>query len=152
MRNCLTPKNLKMCHPILVTLSQSSRENATPSSGTSPLASYEEVLPPPRRDRYPWVAVFYKFACWPGGLAAFLGNGSDSTLKTPETWKGCKCNRARTKTTCNLKWDHFEILERGRSDTKITETLLIRDLEPSLNENVFYKQILLPYVIFCLFN
>ena len=43
-----------MCDPILVTLlkmqphySQSSRENATPSSGTSPVASYKEV-PPPR--------------------------------------------------------------------------------------------------------
>ena len=46
------PKNQKMCDPILVTLlkmrlhySQSSRENATPSSGTSPLASYKEVPP-----------------------------------------------------------------------------------------------------------
>ena len=42
-----------MCDPILVTLlkmqphsSQPSRENATPSSGTSPLASYKEVTPP----------------------------------------------------------------------------------------------------------
>ena len=42
-----------MCEPILVTqlkmqphYSQSSRENATPSSGTSPSASYKEVLPP----------------------------------------------------------------------------------------------------------
>ena len=41
MKNCLTPENVR---PILVTLlkmrphdSQSSRENATPSSGTSPL-------------------------------------------------------------------------------------------------------------------
>ena len=48
------PKNPKMCDPILVTLlkmqphySQSSRENATPSSGTSPLASHKEVPPPP---------------------------------------------------------------------------------------------------------
>ena len=47
------PKNQKLCDPILATLlkmrprySQSSRENATPSSGTSPLASYKEVLPP----------------------------------------------------------------------------------------------------------
>ena len=47
------PKNLKMCDPILVTLlkmqphsSQSSRKNATPSSGTSPLASYKEVPSP----------------------------------------------------------------------------------------------------------
>ena len=54
MKNCLTPKHPKMCDPILVTLlkmrphySQSSRENATPSSGTSPLASYKKV-PPPR--------------------------------------------------------------------------------------------------------
>ena len=43
-----------MCDPILAPLlkmrphySQSSRENATPSSGTSPLASYKEVSPPP---------------------------------------------------------------------------------------------------------
>ena len=44
-----------MCDPeILVTLlkmqphyGQSSRENATPSSGTSPVASYKEVPPPP---------------------------------------------------------------------------------------------------------
>ena len=49
------PKNPNMCDPIVVTLlkmqphsSQSSRENATPSSGTSPLASYEGVPPPPR--------------------------------------------------------------------------------------------------------
>ena len=42
-----------MCDPILVTLlkmgrhySQSSRENATPSSGTSPLGSYKEAPPP----------------------------------------------------------------------------------------------------------
>ena len=48
------PKNQIMCAPILVTLvkmrphySHSSRENVTPSSGTSPLASYEEVPRPP---------------------------------------------------------------------------------------------------------
>ena len=46
------PQNQKMCDPILITLlkmqphySQSSRKDATPSSGTSPLASYEEVSP-----------------------------------------------------------------------------------------------------------
>ena len=45
-----------MCHPILVTLlkmrphySQSRRKNATPSSGTSPLASNKEVSSPPPR-------------------------------------------------------------------------------------------------------
>ena len=54
MKNCLSPKNPKICDPILVTLlkirphfSQSGRENAAPSSGTSPLASYEEVPPLP---------------------------------------------------------------------------------------------------------
>ena len=46
------PKNPKMCDPILLTLlktrphySKSSLENATPSSGTSPSASYKEVTP-----------------------------------------------------------------------------------------------------------
>ena len=45
-------KNQKMCDPILVTLlkmpphdSESSRENATPSSETSPLTSYKEAPP-----------------------------------------------------------------------------------------------------------
>ena len=47
------PKNPKMCDPILVTLlevrpyySQSSRENVTPSSDTSLLASYKAVPSP----------------------------------------------------------------------------------------------------------
>ena len=47
------PKNQILCDPILVTLlkmrphySHSSRENATPSSGTSPLASYKGVPSP----------------------------------------------------------------------------------------------------------
>ena len=66
MKNCLTPKNLKMCDPILVTLlkmrlhySQSSRENATPSGGTSPLASYKEVFPPPNRVNWPEVSIVW---------------------------------------------------------------------------------------------
>ena len=43
-----------------------------------------------------------------------------------------------TSTGQKMKWDHFEILAlRGQSNTrcKIKETLLIRDLGPSLNEN-----------------
>ena len=55
MKNCLTKKNPKMSVPILVTLlkmrphySQSRHENVTPSSGTSPLASYKEVPCPPQ--------------------------------------------------------------------------------------------------------
>ena len=41
MKNCLTPKNPKMCDPT----SGNSIENATPSRGTSLLASIKEVLP-----------------------------------------------------------------------------------------------------------
>ena len=51
MKNCRTPKNPKMCDPILVTqllkmqphYSQSGSENATPSGCTFPSASYKEV-------------------------------------------------------------------------------------------------------------
>ena len=37
-----------------------------------------------------------------------------------------------TATGHNVKWDHFEILAKGRSDThcKIKETLLIQELKP----------------------
>ena len=43
-----------------------------------------------------------------------------------------------TSTGHNLKWDHFDILAKGRSDThcKIKETLLIRELKPTLNDTV----------------
>ena len=37
-----------------------------------------------------------------------------------------------------LKWDHFGILAKGRSDNhcKIKETLLIQELKPTLNDTV----------------
>jgi len=43
-----------------------------------------------------------------------------------------------TSTGHNFKWDHFDILTKGRTDThcKIKETLLIRELKPTLNDNV----------------
>ena len=43
-----------------------------------------------------------------------------------------------TSTGHHFKWDHFDIIARGRSDIhcKIKETLLIRDLKPAVNENV----------------
>ena len=41
-------------------------------------------------------------------------------------------------TNHRIKWDHFEILATGRSDMhcKIKESLMIRDLQPTLNENL----------------
>ena len=38
----------------------------------------------------------------------------------------------------SLKWDHFEVLAKGRSDTHCTikETLLIKDLKLTLNDYV----------------
>ena len=44
VENCLTPQKSENVLPHFI---QSSLENGTPSSGTSPLASYKEVLPPP---------------------------------------------------------------------------------------------------------
>ena len=43
-----------------------------------------------------------------------------------------------TSTGQNLKWDHFGILAKGRSDNhcKIKETLLIQELKPTLNDTV----------------
>ena len=50
-----------------------------------------------------------------------------------------------TLTGHRIKWDHFDILATGRSDEhcKIKETLLIRDLQPALNENVGSEKLLL---------
>ena len=46
MENCLTPQKSENMLPHYI---QSSRENGTTTSGTSPLASYKEVPPPPPR-------------------------------------------------------------------------------------------------------
>ena len=50
-----------------------------------------------------------------------------------------------TSTGHNLKWDHFEILAKCRSDThcKIKETLLIQELKPTLNDNVSSEKLYL---------
>ena len=49
-----------------------------------------------------------------------------------------------THTGHKIKWDHFDILATGQSDLhcKIKETLLIRDLKPTLNENVGSEKLL----------
>ena len=50
-----------------------------------------------------------------------------------------------TATGHNIKWDHFEILAKGRSDThrKIKETLLIQELKPTLNDDVSSEKLYL---------
>ena len=50
-----------------------------------------------------------------------------------------------TSTAHNIKWDHFEILATGRSDIhcRIKESLVIKDLKPSLKENVGSEKLFL---------
>ena len=50
-----------------------------------------------------------------------------------------------TQTGHRIKWDHFDILATGQSDIhrKIKKTLLLRDLQPALNENVGSEKLLL---------
>ena len=57
-----------------------------------------------------------------------------------------------TSTGHNLKWDHFEILEKGGSDThcKIKETLLIQELKPTLNDTVSSEKLYLYQFVFLL--
>ena len=45
----------------------------------------------------------------------------------------------------NIKWDHFDILAFGKTDyhCKIKETLIIQELQPALNVNVFSEKLLL---------
>ena len=58
-----------------------------------------------------------------------------------------------TSTGHNLKWDHFEILAKGRSDThcKVKETLLIQELKPTLNDTVSSEELCL-YLFAFFFN
>ena len=54
-------------------------------------------------------------------------------------------SRHVTPTGHNLKWDHCDILAKGRSDTHcmIKETLLIRELKPNLSDNVSSEKLYL---------
>ena len=84
MKNCLTLKNPKLCDPIQVIrlkmrphYSQSSRENATPSSGTSPWASYKEVpLPLPRQNTVCKIFLLGEGYMWPLHWANVKGIGT----------------------------------------------------------------------------
>ena len=48
-------------------------------------------------------------------------------------------------TVHNIKWDHFDILAKGKTDyhRKIKETLYIHELEPALNVNVGSEKLML---------
>ena len=50
-----------------------------------------------------------------------------------------------TATGHNNKWDHFEILESGKTDyhCKIKETLFIQDLKPAFNVNISSEKLML---------
>ena len=100
VKNCLIPKYPKMCDPILVTLlkmwphySQSSRENATPSSAISSLASYKEVPLPPGRSYSPYIScrepkarVFILSGLRLGKVLSFLEPGSGIWHLFLTTW------------------------------------------------------------------
>ena len=45
----------------------------------------------------------------------------------------------------NIKWDHFDILAKGKTDyhCKIKETLFIQELQPAFNVNVGSERLML---------
>ena len=45
----------------------------------------------------------------------------------------------------NIKWDHFDLLAKGKTDyhCKIKETLYIQELEPAFNVNVGSEKLML---------
>ena len=83
--------------------------------------------------------VVYKATCW-DGQDFYIGKTKHRLHdRKTEHFKGIisTCHASAiadhvTSTGHNLKWDHFEILAKGWSDThcKIKETLLIQELEP----------------------
>ena len=72
------------------------------------------------------------------GLCDSLLPNRTETLATQASWKTKILNFKLTFRMFALKWDHFEILAKDRSDThcKIKETLLIQELKPTLNDTV----------------
>ena len=115
-----------MCDPILVTLlkmpphySQSSRENATPSSGTSPVASYGEVPPP-----LPPGIYAKGLLCWDCRLVTKCKLG---TKCRPQVYyrPGSKCRLGTKLVLFTLIWVKFRL-------TKIAHCRNVRGLGKSM--------------------
>ena len=96
--------------------------------------------------------VVYKASCW-DCQDFYIGKTKRRLhdMKT-EHFKGISsaCHASAiadhvTSTGHNLKWDHFGILAKGRSGIhcKIKETLLIKELKPTLNDNVSSEKLYL---------
>ena len=101
----------------------------------------------------------YKASCWDGD--DFYIGKTKRRLHDRKTEhfkalsKNCQTSAIAdhiTSTGHNIKWNHFEILATGRSDIhgRIKESLLIKDLKPSLNENVGSEKLFLyqPFIYF----
>jgi len=96
--------------------------------------------------------VVYRAVCWDCN-AFYIGKTKRRLYdRKTEYFKAltstnyaCAVADHMTLTGHRRKWDHFDILATGRSDVhcKIKETLLIRDLQPALNENVGSEKLLL---------
>ena len=70
----------------------------------------------------------------------------------PNTWRPSLKNgnslaiADHIKTTGhNIKWDHFDVLAKGKTDyhCKIKDTLLIQELEPAFNVNLRIEKLML---------
>ena len=94
--------------------------------------------------------VVYKASCW--DCQDFYIGKTKRRLhdRKTEHFKGITstCHESAiaehvTSTGHYLKWDHFEILAKERSDThcKIKETLIIQELRPILNDSVSSKNL-----------
>ena len=96
--------------------------------------------------------VVYKASCW--DCQDFYIGKTKRRLhdRKTEHFKGITstCHASAiadhvTSTGHNLKWDHFEIVAKGRPDTHrmIKETLLIQELKPILNDTVSSEKLYL---------
>ena len=93
--------------------------------------------------------VVYKASCW--DIQDFFIGKTKCRLHE-EHFKAIKssCHASAitdhiTSIGRNLKRDHFDILAKGRSDShcKIKQTLLTRELKPTLNDNVNSEELYL---------
>ena len=96
--------------------------------------------------------VIYKANCWDCN-GFYIGKTKrrlhdrkteyfKALAKNDSTW--AIGDRAKA-TGLNIKWDHFDILAKGKTDyhCKIKETLFIQELEPAFNVNVRSEKLML---------
>ena len=97
-----------------------------------------------RIDRSQKSRIIYRANCWDCD-GFYIGKTKNEHFKALAKNDSTSAIADRKTTGHDIKWDHFDILAKGKTDyhCKIKENLFIQELEPAFNVNVGSEKLVL---------